>query len=89
MPFEQSAAYRSTAYEFAPGIRLLTASAEDLIVMKAFASRPRSLVDLEGILNRQHGQIDWAYVEMHLCPLLELKWGPEILQRLARIREQV
>ena len=89
MPFEQSAAYRSTAYEFAPGIRLLTASAEDLIVMKAFAFRPRNWADVEGILNRQHGQIDLAYVEMHLGPLLELNEGPEILQRLARIREQV
>ena len=45
MPFEESAVNRSTAYEFAPGIQLVTASAEDLVVMKAFASRPKDWVD--------------------------------------------
>jgi hypothetical protein len=38
MPFEESAVARATPYEFAPGIFLVTASAEDLIVMKAFAA---------------------------------------------------
>lgn len=89
MPFEQSAVDRSTAYEFAPGIRLLTASAEDLIVMKAFASRPKDWVDVEGILIRQRGQLDWAYVEIQLGPLVELKEEPEILRRLADMRKQV
>ena len=89
MPFEESAVDRSTAYEFAPGIPLMTASAEDLIVMKAFASRLKDWADVEGILIRQHGRLDWAYVEMQLCPLVELKEEPEILGRLARMREQI
>jgi len=89
MPFEESAVARSTPYEFAPGILLPTASAEDLIVMKAFASRPKDWVDLEGILTRQGARLDWAYVESQLRPLVELKEEPEILQRLATMRRLV
>jgi hypothetical protein len=56
--------------------------------MKAFASRPKDWVDLEGILIRQHGLLDWAYVESQLRPLTELKEEPEILERLATLRSQ-
>lgn len=70
VPFEQSAVDRSPAYESAPGIRLLAASAEDFIVMKAFTSRPKDWMDEERILIRQRGQADWAYVEMQPGPLV-------------------
>lgn len=85
MPFEESAVTRATPYEFAPGVLLQTASAEDLIVMKAFASRPKDWVDLDGVLIRQAGRLDWAYVEAQLRPLVELKEEPEILERLERM----
>ena len=85
MPFEESAVARATPYEFAPGVLLQTASAEDLIVMKAFASRPKDWVDLDGVLIRQAGRLDWAYVEAQLRPLVELKEEPEILERLERM----
>ncbi|MEX0687470.1 MAG: nucleotidyl transferase AbiEii/AbiGii toxin family protein [Pirellulales bacterium] len=87
MPFEESAVGRATPYEFAPGILLQTVSAEDLIVMKAFASRPKDWVDLEGILIRQAGHLDWAYVESQLQPLTELKQEPEILEKLLLMRK--
>ena len=86
MPFEESAVARATPYEFAPGIFLLTTSAEDLIVMKAFAARPKDWVDVEGIVIRQGEAIDWNYIEHHLRPLVALKEEPEILEHLARIR---
>lgn len=86
MPFEEAAVARATLYEFAPGVSLPTASAEDLIVMKAFASRPKDWVDLEGIVIRQEGRLDWVYVESHLYPLVALKEEPEILERLAALR---
>jgi hypothetical protein len=34
-------------------------SAEDLIVLKAFASRPRDWIHVEGIIVRQTGKLDW------------------------------
>ncbi len=86
MPFEESAVARATPYEFAPGIFLLTTSAEDLIVMKAFAARPKDWVDVEGIVIRQGEAIDWNYIEHHLQPLVTVKEEPEILEHLARIR---
>lgn len=89
MPFEEAAVTRATPYEFAPGIPLRTASAEDLIVMKAFASRPKDWVDLEGILIRQGGRIDWGYVDSQLRPLADLKEEPEILERLAVLRQSL
>ena len=42
-------------------------------------------LDLEGILIRQAGRLEWAYVEAQLRPLVELKEEPEILERLERI----
>lgn len=86
LPFEESAVDRATTYEFVPGLVLTTASAEDLVVMKAFAARAKDWVDLEGILIRQAGKIDWAYVREQLEPLVELKGEPEILTRLAEMR---
>jgi hypothetical protein len=86
MPFEESAVARATPYEFAPGIFLVTASAEDLIVMKAFAARPKDWVDVQGIVIRQGERLDWDYIEHHLRPLVVLKEEPEILGNLARIR---
>jgi len=70
------------------GSVLSTASAEDLIVMNAFASRPKDWVDLEGILIRQGEWLDWRYIDAQLRPLAELKDEPEILERLVRMRRQ-
>jgi hypothetical protein len=61
-------------------------SAEDLIVMKAFAARPKDWVDVEGIVIRQGEAIDWNSIEHHLRPLVALKEEPEILELLERIR---
>jgi hypothetical protein len=55
IPFEERVLARSTAFEFLPGAGIRTCSAEDLIVYKAFADRPRDWVDVEGILLRQQG----------------------------------
>jgi hypothetical protein len=67
---------------------LVTCSAEDLIVMKAFAARPKDWLDVEGIIVRQTGGLDWAYVERHLRPLAELKEAPAIWQELGRRRRE-
>lgn len=48
LPFEELAVDHATPYEFAPGVLLRTCSAEDLVVMKLFASRPLDIRDAEG-----------------------------------------
>ena len=85
LPFEESLVARATPFEFLPGVTLQTCSAEDLIVLKAFADRPRDWSDIEGILVRQKAP-DWDYIDQHLAPLVEIKEAPHILQRLRELR---
>jgi len=86
LPFEAEAVARSRAVVFAPEIALRICSAEDLVIMKAFADRPRDWVDLEGVLVRQGGALDWTYIHRHLIPLVEVKEAPEIMPRLEALR---
>ena len=86
LPFEQLAVERSTLYEFAPGLKLRICSAEDLMVMKLFASRAIDIRDAEGIAVRHDKTLDWSYIEEQLIPLAEAKDEPEILQQFARVR---
>jgi hypothetical protein len=86
LPFEESVVERSSLFAFAPQTLLRTCSAEDLIVLKAFAARPRDRLDVEGIIVRQTGKLDWAYVRRQLQPLTELKEAPEIMEELERRR---
>ena len=88
MPFESAAIDRSSMDELAPGVALRTCSAEDLIVHKAFASRPQDWVDVEGVILRQRGQLQWSQIWADLRDLAMLKEEPEILDHLERIIER-
>jgi hypothetical protein len=55
-------------------------------VLKAFAARPKDWLDVEGIIIRQAGKLDWAYIHRQLQPLAELKEEPEIMDELQRWR---
>jgi hypothetical protein len=54
--------------------------------MKVFAGRPHDWSDVERILIRQKGQIDWTHIRREFKPLAELKEAPEILDHLERLR---
>ena len=86
LPFEESAVNRATPFVYLPGLTLTTCTAEDLIVMKAFAARPKDWLDVEGVIVRQSGRLDWGYVDRHLRPLAQLKEAPAILEDLERRR---
>ncbi|HQU45812.1 MAG TPA: DUF6036 family nucleotidyltransferase, partial [Pirellulales bacterium] len=66
---------------------LVTASAEDLVVSKAFANRPQDWLDIEGILSVRSDDLDWSQIEEELGPLAELKEAPEILAQLNQVRQ--
>ncbi len=89
LPFEEHATARATEFDFGRGVSLLTASAEDLVVLKAFAGRPQDWIDLEGILIRQNDNLDWDLILMELAPLCELKESPETVDRLVELRDQL
>lgn len=82
LPFEEDVVKRATMFEYLPGVFLQTCSAEDLIVMKAFADRTQDWADVESIVVRQKGHLDDSYIRKNLQPLCELKGAPEILSRV-------
>ena len=88
LPFEESVVRRATPFEFEPGAGLVTCSAEDLVVLKAFAARDKDWLDVEGVLVRQP-QLDWDYIGENLAPLCELKEAPEIMDRLDALRDRI
>lgn len=90
LPFERSAVARAAPVELEPGAPLRICTAEDLIVMKAFADRPQDRLDLRGVLVRQGTRnLDWRYVWEHLTPLVEVKQSPEILDHLKALLAEV
>ena len=88
LPFEALAVSRSSLFTFPPDVPLRVCSAEDLLVLKAFADRHKDWLDIEGILIRQADHLDWRYVRAQLEPLAELKDAPELVDKLERMRER-
>lgn len=82
LPFEEEACARATPFQFLPGVSLLTCSAEDLVIMKAFANRPRDWADIRSIAARAAGKLDKAYITERIKPLAEVKSAPEIVSAL-------
>jgi hypothetical protein len=82
LPFEELMVQRSSLFEYPPNTSLRTCSAEDLVVLKAFAGRGQDWVDVERVIVRQAGRLDWVYIREHLSPLAELKGAPQILDQL-------
>jgi hypothetical protein len=85
LPFEENAVARASDYEFYPGMTLRTCSAEDLMVMKAFAGRERDWGDVKGVIARQN-KLDWKMIYAELAPLCELKEAPEIIAQLKKLQ---
>ncbi len=63
------------------GIPVRVCTAEDLIIHKAIADRPQDWQDIEGILLRQRGKLDVAYVRDWLTQFAEALEKPELLSR--------
>jgi Nucleotidyltransferase of unknown function (DUF6036) len=85
MPFEERCVERASPFDIGQGHALLTCSAEDLIVFKAFAGRDRDWLDIETIILRQRGTLDLEIVWKELTPLLELTEDREARPRLERL----
>lgn len=86
--FEERAVARASEFVIQPGVALVTCSAEDLIVFKAFAGRERDWLDIEGIALRQRGRLDESLIWAELGPLLTLKEEPETPERLRAVLDR-
>lgn len=87
LPYEHLILDRATSYEI-QGQSIVTCSAEDLVILKLFAFRLQDLADVQSIVDRAAGQLDWTYIETELAPLVELKEQPEILDTLAVLQRR-
>lgn len=87
LPFEAQMIERSVTVEFLPDIELRICSAEDLIVLKAFAGRALDWQDVSSVIVRQGEEsLDWDYIESNLEPLVTLKKEPQIMEQLRELR---
>ena len=89
LAFEHHCVERASEFDFGPGLTLLTCSAEDLVVLKAFAGRGQDWVDLEYVLVRQRRTLDWRLIVEELKPLLELRETPDNLEKLQQLRSKI
>ena len=87
-PFEEAMINRASYRRYLPDIELKICSAEDLIVLKAFADRARDWSDIQTVLIKQKNP-DWTYIHEQLAPLVELKEAPEILMKLENLRRSL
>lgn len=88
LPFEAEMIARAAEVEFQPGVALRICSAEDLLVLKAFADRLQDRADAEGIAKRRGRGLDWDAVLTRLAPLAETKGDPGMLDRVRLLRER-
>lgn len=87
IPFEERCVERASDFEMGPGAVLRTCSAEDLVVLKAFAGRERDWLDIESVIVRYGNRLDWRLVFDELAPLAAAKDAPEVVARLRGMAE--
>ena len=81
MPFEEHYVVRASRFAISDSESILTCSAEDLVVHKAFAGRDKDWGDIRGIVVRQR-LLDHALIWTELLPLLELRDDSDTEPRL-------
>lgn len=87
LPFEQETVERSTIVNVG-SLRLRLSSAEDLVIMKAVARRPKDIADIEGILDVNR-DLDFDRIRHHLREFSSVLEMPEIqedFERLLRLK---
>ncbi|MBN1420800.1 MAG: nucleotidyl transferase AbiEii/AbiGii toxin family protein [Planctomycetes bacterium] len=82
--FERDLIARATDVDFG-ACMVPVATAEDLLLMKVLAGRPRDQEDAVGIVERQGPGIDWEYV-MRTGRDLQEALGQDFLPQLERLR---
>jgi len=89
IPFEVEMIQRASRFAFSDTCDLITCSADDLVVLKAFADRTRDWMDVETIVQRQGDRLDQRAILSRLQPLCEAKEQPEIIKKLKRLFQTI
>lgn len=80
LPFEIEVLTRASPWRLSPKIELRVCSAEDLIVYKLVAGRPRDLLDVEGVVRLRWRDLDLRRVRFLTRQFAELLESPHLLQ---------
>lgn len=78
---------RSSYQPFVGGHNLRICSADDLVIMKTVAARPRDWIDVESVIIRQNC-LDWAYILSTLHNLSEYQDLSAEIENLTSLRSQ-
>jgi len=84
-PYEEDALGRATYETLSEGVKLRVVSAEDLILMKAFAGRLQDWADIEKVIERQGKTLDRALILRVAEGLAELKDDDRLVPELERL----
>ncbi len=82
--YEDHVMARAVEVELEPGKPVRLCSAEDLIIHKAIARRPRDIQDIEGVVYRQANRLDTAHVRYWLNEFANLLADPDLLAHFER-----
>ena len=86
-PYEQQAIARAEPVVLA-GVAVPFASAEDLLIHKLFAGRPRDLEDAAGVVRRKGHQLDWTYLEHWTREFAAVPGRENLPAMLRKLREE-
>jgi predicted nucleotidyltransferase len=87
LPYEEQAIHRAEMIEV-EGLALPICTAEDLIVHKAIADRPKDWLDIEKILLRQGAKLDTEYVRSWLIQFADALEKPTLVARFDELSNQ-
>ncbi len=86
-PYEQQAIERAIRISLA-GAAVPFAAAEDLLIHKLFAGRPRDLEDAIGVARRKGGELDWGYLRRWVRTFAEIPGREDLPARLERLKRE-
>lgn len=87
-PYEAQAIERAVSVEL-EGIAVPFAAAEDLVIHKLFAGRPRDIEDAVGIVQRKGATMDWGYMDLWTRQFAEIPGREDLPERLAELRGEI
>lgn len=89
LPFEEEVIHRASQYEFRPDCVLITCSAADLIVMKAFAGRDQDWADVRNVAASQWDAVNWEAIEHNLETICEMGENYTSIPRFHAIKQDL
>ncbi len=84
-PYERQAIGRAVGV-ILEDVSVPFATAEDLVIHKLFAGRPRDLEDAVGVVRRQGSALDWEYVERWAREFASVPGREDLPERVASLK---